>query len=381
MRARSAANSSKVKGRRVQAPAHRAITRPRDKLDGIPLPVGFFSSIWQAVMVLRTGDTYPVHRSEMWLNPHIRFFFFFSARLFSIALVCPPRKPCLRGAAGHGRHTSHLYPGGHRLCEVQLAGRQPASGEGRLTCICKKLTQGRERTVGMAECPCPGNKHSDQAGPETNRHLSRLGSREGAHKGGCLVTPPAPDLDGQDNQAAALRAEQLRVCPLFAAACKGKGGALNTTTPAAGLPRAGQGRYQRGVHGELLPAPQRQAVGNDLKPPVVDTIDLAAHSRGGPLERAPAAPEDTGPSTGCAVVAEGVQRATTPAVALGKWQRKAQAPEKEDAEQVGRIGQGGARGHGGQKAAGEGALLRPEQGLAGWVQGGEQLLTLAAGNS
>ena len=334
------------------------------------------------------------------------FFCFFRARLFSIALVCPPRKPCLRGAAGHGRHTSHLYPGGHRLCEVQLAGRQPASGEGRLTCICKKLTQGRERTVGMAECPCPlgeggskgrhgcvgqecgpaGNKHSDQAGPETNRHLSRLGSREGAHKGGCLVTPPAPDLDGQDNQAAALRAEQLRVCPLFAAACKGKGGALNTTTPAAGLPRAGQGRYQRGVHGELLPAPQRQAVGNDLKPPVVDTIDLeihvrqagvashprpglAAHSRGGPLERAPAAPEDTGPSTGCAVVAEGVQRATTPAVALGKWQRKAQA------------GQGGARGHGGQKAAGEGALLRPEQGLAGWVQGGEQLLTLAAGNS
>ena len=48
---------------------------------------------------------------------------------------------------------------------------------------------------------------------------------------------------------------------------------------------------------------------------------------------------------------------------------------------MGRIGQGGARGHGGQKAAGEGALLRPEQGLAGWVQGGEQLLTLAAGNS
>ena len=192
-----------------------------------------------------------------------------------------------------------MYPGGHRLCEVQLAGRQPASGEGRLTCICKKLTQGRERTVGMAECPCPlgeggskgrhgcvgqecgpaGNKHSDQAGPETNRHLSRLGSREGAHKGGCLVTPPAPDLDGQDNQAAALRAEQLRVCPLFAAACKGKGGALNTTTPAAGLPRAGQRRYQRGVHGELLPAPQRQAVGNDLKPPVVDTIDLEIHVR------------------------------------------------------------------------------------------------------
>ena len=87
------------------------------------------------------------------------------------------------------------------------------------------------------------------------------------------------------------------------------------------VPRAGQGRYRRGVHGELLPAPQRQSVNNDLKPPVVDTIDLeihvcqagvashprpglAAHSRGGPLERAPAAPEDTGPSTGCAVVAE-----------------------------------------------------------------------------
>ena len=52
---------------------------------------------------------------------------------------------------------------------------------------------------------------------------------------------------------------------------------------------------------------------------------LAAHSRGGPLERAPAAREDTGPSTGCAVVAEGVQRATTPAAALGKLQRKAQA--------------------------------------------------------
>ena len=36
---------------------------------------------------------------------------------------------------------------------------------------------------------------------------------------------------------------------------------------------------------------------------------------------------------------------------LGKWQRKAQAPEKEDAEQVGRIGQGGARGHGDRSKA------------------------------
>ena len=212
--------------------------------------------------------------------------FFFPRAPFLHRLGLSPRKPCLRGAAGHGRHTSHLYPGGHRLCEVQLAGRQPASGEGRLTCIGKRLTQGRERTVGMAECPCPlgeggskgrhgcvgqecgpaGNKHSDQAGPETNRHLSRLGSREGAHKGGCLVTPPAPDLDGQDNQAAALRAEQLRVCPLFAAACKGKGGALNTTTPAAGLPRAGQGRYQRGVHGELLPGRRHDRPGDSCPP-------------------------------------------------------------------------------------------------------------------
>ena len=110
---------------------------------------------------------------------------------------------------------------------------------------------------------------SGQQAQRTGRHLSRLGSREGAHKRGCLVTPPAPDLDGQHNQAAALRAEQLLVSRLFAAACKGKGAALNTTTPAARLPRAGQGRYQRDVHGELLPAPQRQAVGNNLKPPVV----------------------------------------------------------------------------------------------------------------
>ena len=77
-------------------------------------------------------------------------FLCFSRAPFLHRLASSARKPCLRGAAGHGRHTSHLYPGGHRLCEVQLTGRQPASGEGRLTCICKKLTQGRERTVGMS---------------------------------------------------------------------------------------------------------------------------------------------------------------------------------------------------------------------------------------
>ena len=94
--------------------------------------------------------------------------------------------------------------------------------------------------------------------------LRRVGATLGYHKkmGKAYPRPagerPSPRsgsgaVSGFGLSSAALRAGQLRVCPLFAA-CKGKGGALNTTTPAAGLPRAGQGRYQRGVHGELLPA-------------------------------------------------------------------------------------------------------------------------------
>ena len=37
---------------------------------------------------------------------------------------------------------------------------------------------------------CPAASKATLAGPETSRHFSRPGSREGAHKGGCLATPP-----------------------------------------------------------------------------------------------------------------------------------------------------------------------------------------------
>ena len=223
----------------------------------------------------------PVSQSRCFWGRAMLIFFF--TRLFSIALV--------------SRHTSHLYPGGHRLCEVQLAGRQPASGEGPLTCICKKLTQGRERTVGMAECPRPlgeggskgrhgcvgqecgpaDNKHSDQAGPE------RLGSREGAHKGGCLVTPPAPDLDGQDNQAAALRAEQLRQT-----ACKGKGGALNRPPRQQGCPEPDKGDTNVVSTASCCPPHNGKPLAS-AKRVLRVTTRAAARSRGHPrLRRTPA---------------------------------------------------------------------------------------------
>ena len=45
----------------------------------------------------------------------------------------------------------------------------------------------------------------------------------------------------------------------------------------AGHSLARQGRHQGGVDSKLLAIPKRQAVGNDFKPPVVDSVDLQIH--------------------------------------------------------------------------------------------------------
>ena len=152
-------------------------------------------------------------------------FFLFLRTPFLHRLGSSPRKPWLRGAAGHGRHTSHLYPGGHRLCEVQLAGRQPASGEARLTCICRKLTQGRERTVGMAAPArwvkvaartdmATWDRSADQRAGWTRDEPGPLAPW--LARGRARRRLPRQSTGPRPRRPRPLRAKQLRVCPLFA---------------------------------------------------------------------------------------------------------------------------------------------------------------------
>ena len=65
-------------------------------------------------------------------------------------------------------------------------------------------------------------------GPRMQSLVPGDGSSKSRHSG---VGHRAPDLNSQKNQSEALRAEQLWVCPLYAAARKRKRGAMNTTTP------------------------------------------------------------------------------------------------------------------------------------------------------
>ena len=53
--------------------------------------------------------------------------FSFFSRAFSPSPWFVPPKTLLKGSRRARRHTSHLHPGGRRLCEVQLASGQPAS--------------------------------------------------------------------------------------------------------------------------------------------------------------------------------------------------------------------------------------------------------------
>ena len=195
---------------------------------------------------------------------------FFRARLFSIAL-----KGSRRAREAH----KPFVPRGHRLCEVQLASARNSP------------SQGRERTVGMAECPRPldeggskgrhgcvgqecgpaGNKHSDQAAPlapwlargRAQRRLPR-------HS-----TGPRPRRPRQPSGSAPSGA-----APGMSALCgrvQGQGRRLEHDHPGGRAAPSRTREIPTWCHGEPLPAPQQQAVGNDLKPPVVDTIDLEIH--------------------------------------------------------------------------------------------------------
>ena len=99
-------------------------------------------------------------------------------------------------------------------------------------------------------------KHSDQAGTSRASARARARTKKAASS---LHRPPTSTAKTAKRQ----RSERSSSGSALCGGVQGQGRRPEHA-------RAGQGRYQRGVHGELLPAPQRQAIGNDLKPPVVD---------------------------------------------------------------------------------------------------------------
>ena len=299
------------------------------------------------------------------------FFFFFCAPF----LWFVPPKTLLKGSRRAREAHKPFVPRGPPA--VRSAARQPASGEGRLTCICKKLTQGWERTVGMAECPARWVKVAakadmaawdrsvdqratstatrlDRRRTGTSRALARARART-KEAASSLHRPPtstapsgaAPGMSalcggvqGQgrrlehDHPGGRAAPSRTREIPMW---CPRRAAARPTTASLWQRPQAAGRRHDR-PGDSCLPSgccksPSRRPRGTLARRPAREgTRGSGGH-----------------PSTGCGAVAEG------------------------------------GRGTSGKDRTGRGtwagALLRPEQGLAGWVQAIKQLLTLAAGNS
>ena len=107
------------------------------------------------------------------------------------------------------------------------------------------------------------------------------------------------------------------------------------------------------VHGELDPAKQWQAVGNNLEPPVIVGIGhskiqisdelvsghpcpgLSADPPSGAFQSEPSSSEHPTPRARCTVVAKSVEWTVTPEGTFGKGQREGKTPLKQHPEQSG----------------------------------------------
>ena len=113
----------------------------------------------------------------------------------------------------------------------------------------------------------------DDGGAKPGRGRTGPSTGEQAEEVGGLGAPPTPELKGQDNQAAPVRAQQLRVSPLLAEPGFGQGGSLKAAGAPARLPASREGGHKGRVDCKLHTVPKGKAVGDDFEPTIVDLVD------------------------------------------------------------------------------------------------------------